>query len=190
MRYQLAAVFLVFLPLVAAAGEFMAIIPSPNTEAVKSRLTITTSDGARFDAPKDAEQVGYENAYISSDGKYVGWLDVYPLPGADFNYPVPGPLVVLDQSKKLYYFRAGPQSIFDWCFVPGVAEVAYESGPLHFSNEANFRLRRISDGRLLATFSFPNQSSAERAAAAKHAPLWVQCVLKQAAANHASMRKG
>lgn len=108
----------------------------------------------------------------------MGWLDMYPLPGADFNYPTPGPLVVLDQSKKLHYFRAGPQSIFEWCFVPGGAEVAYETGPLHFSDEADFFLRRISDGRLLATFSLPNQSSAERAAAAKHAPLWVQCVLK------------
>lgn len=189
MRYKFAAAFLVFLPLVAAAGKFVTITSSPDTGGMKSRLTITTLDGARFDAPKDAEQVGYENAYISPNGKYVGWLDMYPLPGANFNYPVPGPLVVLDQSKKLHYFRAGPESIFEWCFVPGVAEVAYESGPLHFSNAAAFYLRRISDGRLLATFSFPNQSIAERVAAAKRAPRWVQCVLKQAAANYASMRK-
>ena len=72
---------------------------------------------------------------------------------------------MLDQSKKLHCFRAGSQSIFAWCFVPGVAETVYESDPLHFSNEADFYLRRISDGCLLATLSFPNQSSAERAAA-------------------------
>lgn len=72
---------------------------------------------------------------------------------------------MLDQSKKLYCFRAGPQSIFAWCFVPGVAEVAYENGLLHFSNEADFDLRRISDGCLLATLSFPDQSIAESAAA-------------------------
>jgi len=189
MRYKFQALFLAFLPLVVAAGKFKAITPSPDTGGMKSRLTITTSDGARFDAHTNAEQVGYENAYVSPDGEYVGWLDMYPLPGANFNYPIPETLVVLDQSKNLHYFRAGPQSIFEWCFVPGVAEVAYESGPLHFSNEADFYLRRISDGRLLATFSFPNQTSAERTAAAKHAPRWAQCLLKQTAANHASLRK-
>lgn len=189
MRHQFAALLLALVPLSAAAGKFTSITPSPDTGDTKSRLTITISDGARFDAPKDAGQVGYENSYVSPDGKYVGWLAMYLLPGADFNYPIPGPLVVLDQSRKPHYFgEQTSQAIFQWCFVPKVAEVAYMSGTLHFSDAATFYLQRISDGRLLATYDFPDsREKAARAAARKHAPAWVRCVLTQEAANNASM---
>jgi hypothetical protein len=191
LRHQIAAILFALLPLAAAAGKFTSVTPSPDTGDTKSRLTITISDGTRFNAPKDVGQVGYENSYVSPDGRYVGWLDMYPLPGADFNYPIPGPLVVLDLSRKPHYFgEHNSQSIFQWCFVPNVAEVAYMSGTLHFSDAATFYLQRISDGRLLATYDFPDsKEKTARASARKHAPAWMRCVLKQEAANYASMWK-
>lgn len=174
---------LALIPLSAVASKFTSITPSPDTLGMKSQLTIATSDGRRFQAPKARGQVGYTNSYVSPDGKYAGWLVEYPQPGEP-KHPIPGPLVVMDQSLKLHYFSGkNPQAIFEWCFVSKVGAVAYLSGPLHFGNEANFVLRRISDGKTLATFYLPNQTNSQRAASIRHAPAWVRCVARQEAAN-------
>lgn len=186
MRRQMVPLLIALTPLVAVAGEFTSITPSPDTLGMKSQLTITTSGGRHFQAPQGRGQIGYINSYVSPDGKYVGWLAEYPLPGEQ-KHPIPGPLVVMDQSLKLHYFgEKSLQAIFEWCFVPKVGEVAYLSGPLHFSNEANFALRRISDGKTLATFYLPNQTNSQRAASIRRAPAWVRCVAAQEAANSAA----
>ena len=186
-RRQFVALLLVLVPLAAAAGKFTSITPSPDTGNAQSRLTITISDGTRFEAPKDAGQVDYENSYVSSDGKYVGWLAEYSLAGIDG--PIPEALFVLDLSRKLHRFDMGDQAIFQWCFVPKVAEVAYMQGPLHGDDGGSFFLRKISSGHLLATYDIPNSTDSGSAAARKNAPPWVQCVLKQEAANYVSMWK-
>ena len=168
MKGLLAAAILVWPIFVLAAG-FQAIELSED----RARLVITAADGQQFDAPKFSEQVEFGRPRVSADGKYVGWLALFP--NCCTSYPIPLKLVVLDQSRQLHSFEGIKISIFAWCFSPNSPSVAYRQGVLHGSDFRHFELRSISGGRLLAEYDYPHEE-AENIHARKHAPSWVHCV--------------
>ena len=164
-----AAVILLALVSQTASADYKAATLS----ADGSRLVVTTDDGSQFSAPMFSEQVGFEQPRISSNGKSVGWLALYP--NCCTSYPIPLKLVVLDQSRRLHTFEGIKIAIFKWCFLPQSPSVAYMQAVLHGSNSEHFEARSISDGKLLAEYEYPHEET-ENAAARKHAPRWVQCV--------------
>ena len=170
MKRRLAALALVLAcPMIAFGAGYRSATLSDD----RSALIIATSDGTRFDAPKLAEQVEYQDARISADGKHVGWLALFP--NCCTSYPVPLKLVVLDSARQARTFEGGGLALFAWCFMPGAASVSYRQGVLHGSDFRHFERRRISDGRLLAQYEYPHDE-AGNARARKQAPSWVRCV--------------
>ncbi|MES2106342.1 MAG: hypothetical protein V4634_20145 [Pseudomonadota bacterium] len=158
---------LLLCPFVAgAAGHQSAALTKDD-----SGLVLTATDGARFDAPGFPDQVGYSQPHIAPDGKYVGWLALYPNDGT--SYPIPLKLVVLDQSRHLHTFTGIDISIFSWCFMQNSTAVMYMQSPLHFSDYRHFELRRLRDGRLLAKYDDPG-SGANSKQVRKPAPAWVR----------------
>jgi hypothetical protein len=74
------------------------------------KLLITTSDGGQFEAPALPDQVGFDSPEISPDGRYVGWLALFP--NCCTSYPIPGKLVVLGKDRKLRTFDGLNLGIF------------------------------------------------------------------------------
>jgi hypothetical protein len=138
-----------------------------------TRLVITADDGSQFAAPMFGEQVGFQQPRISSNGKNVGWLALYP--NCCTSYPIPLRLVVLDQSRRLHTFEGIELAIFKWCFLPQSTSVAYMQTVVHGSNFEHFEVRSISSGDLLAEYEYPHEEP-ENTAARKRAPSWVRCV--------------
>ncbi len=166
---RIPAVAVMALPLAAAGSTFKAVQLSQD----RTRLTITSADGQRFEAPGLAEQVEFAQPRISADGRHVGWLALFP--NCCTSYPIPLKLVVLDQQRQLHSFVGMEISIFSWCFVPRSSSVAYWQGPLHGSDFRHFERRSIADGRLLGEYEYPHDEAAH-ALARKRAPAWVRCV--------------
>jgi hypothetical protein len=169
MNRTFAAVALMLFPVMVLSGEYRAAALSADGFS----MTITATDGSHFSAPKFADQVGFDQARVSPDGRYVGWLALYP--NCCTSYPIPLRLVVLDQSRQMHTFDGIKIAIFSWCFVPHSASVAYTQSVLHGSNFQRFERREISDGRLLNEYEYPHEE-AESAVARKRAPSWVSCV--------------
>jgi hypothetical protein len=167
VKLRLSALLLALLPVVALAGGYKSASLSDD-QAV---LRITLADGSRFDAPRFAEQVAYSEPRVSTDGRYVGWLALYP--NCCTSYPIALKLVVLDESRHLHTFEGTKIAIFAWCFHANARSVAYAQGVLHGSDYRHFELRRISDERLLAEYEYPHEESA---LAQTRAPSWVRCV--------------
>jgi hypothetical protein len=138
-----------------------------------TRLVITVGDGSQFSAPMFGEQVGFQQARISPNGKNVGWLALYP--NCCTSYPIPLELVVLDQSRGLHTFDGAKLAVFKWCFLPQSTAVAYMQTVVHGSNFEHFEARSIASGKLLAEYDYPD-SEPQNTAAHKRAPGWVRCV--------------
>ena len=160
-----------FMLLVAVTSVSAAKFVSAAVDPAQKNLIITGSDGRTIDPPRVTEQVGFENALISQDGKYVGWLALHP--NCCTSYPVPLTLVVLDQDGRHREFR-GPQAIFSWCFLPARKSVAYRQAVLHGPSETTFELRQIDDGRLLSRFVQPWDYRTQEPAKVR-LPTWAQC---------------
>ena len=163
-----------FLPLMlfmaatsASAGKFVSAAIDP----VQDSLIITGADGQAIEPPKVTEQVGFENALISQDGQFVGWLALHP--NCCTSYPVPLTLVVLDQDGHHREFRS-TQAIFGWCFVPARKSVAYRQTVLHGPSETTFELRRVADGKLLSRFVQPWDYRTQGPGKVR-LPTWAQC---------------
>ena len=166
MKRPLAALVLAFPVVVFAAG-----FRSTELSDDQRNLIITESDGARFDAPKFPEQAEYSHPRISANGRYVGWLALFP--NCCTSYPIPLKLVVLDDSRQLHTFEGIRLAVFAWCFTASSTSVAYSQGVLHGSDFRHFELRRIADSHLLANYEYPH---GEAEVARRHAPSWVRCV--------------
>jgi hypothetical protein len=157
------------LPLVVFAGGYQSAVV---TEEDPSTLTITAADGSQFAAPAFIDQVGFEEARVSPDGKYVGWLALYP--NCCTSYPIPLKLVVLDEARRLHTFVGIELAIIHWCFLPGSASVAYMQTVLHGTSFEHFEWRAIADGKLLGEYEYPDDDE-EQALARRRAPSWVRC---------------
>ncbi len=153
----------------AFADGFTAFSQSPDG----AHLVLIGPGKLPIEAPKYADQVGFSKPQISADGKYVGWLALYP--NCSTSYPIPLRLVVLDASRQLHSFEGIQLATFDWCFLPRAAEVAFTQTTVHGSNFQHFERHTIADERLLATYEYPHEDD-ENALARKRAPKWVRCV--------------
>ena len=138
-----------------------------------AHLVITVDDGSQFSAPTFGDQVGFQQPLISSNGKNVGWLALYP--NCCTSYPIPLRLVVLDESHRMHTFDGIKIAVFKWCFLPNTTSVAYMQTVVHGSNFEHFEVRSIPSGNLLAKYEYPDEEP-EHTAGRKHAPSWVRCV--------------
>jgi hypothetical protein len=169
MKKILLCLTLLFAPILVLAGAFNSFTLSGD----QTSLSITTSDGTEIAAPKYTDQVGFTAPQISADGKYVGWLALYP--NCCTSYPIPLSLVVLDESQRLHSFDGDKLAVFAWCFLPRSAEVAFTQTTVHGSNFQHFEKHAIVDERLIAEYEYPHEDD-ENARARKRAPKWVHCV--------------
>ena len=169
MNRRFAALAIAGLPIIAFAGGFRNAALSNDA----SHLVISPSSGQRFDAPKSPDQVAYGSPYVSHDGRYVGWLALYP--NCCTSYPIALRLVVLDRSRRMHTFEGDKLAISGWCFTPNPGAVAYAQGVLHGSDYRHFELRGILDGDLRASFDYPGTQHGD-IRAHKRAPAWVRCV--------------
>lgn len=136
-----------------------------------SYLVFMAKDGQQFEAPRLADQVGYDMPRISADGRYIGWLAMYP--NCCTSYPIGLKLVVRDPSGKLHTFSGNKLVLFDWCFMPGAPSVAFRQSVLHGTDYMHFEWRGIADERLLGEYDYPPDESEQ---ARERAPDWVRCV--------------
>ena len=147
---------------------------SVQSEDGEARLVITTSDGRRFEAPRQGEQDQFFTAKISADGKYVGWEAGYPGLGASYSMSVH--LTVLDEANRLHNFSGEFGVVYDWCFPSQRAgAVVFSYAFPHGTNMRQFEMRRIEDHRLMASYTLPHEERA-RAKAVEVAPQWLRCV--------------
>lgn len=169
MKLLTAAVLLLSLVSASASAHYM----TAKLTDKGAGLVVTLDDGSQFSAPIFGEQVGFQQPRISSNGKNVGWLALYP--NCCTSYPVPLRLVVLDASRRVHTFDGIEMALFKWCFLPKSTSVAYMQTVVHGSDFEHFEARSISSGNLLAKYEYPKGES-ENAAARRRAPSWVRCV--------------
>lgn len=163
-------VFLALLwPLLAFAGAYATVQVKDDGKY----LVIATTDGRTVVPPKLSGQVGFESAAVSSDGKRVGWLALYP--NCCTSYPIPLELVVLDEHKRIHTLTGNGLAIFGWCFLGNGDEVAYRQTVVHASNYLHFERRRLSDRKLLGEYDYPDDAKENRRAR-DLAPAWVKSV--------------
>jgi hypothetical protein len=116
-------------------------------------LDITAADGGVEQPTRDHDsalggaQTGFSDPKISADGKIVGWLSLYP--NCCTSYDIPRELVLYRDSLVFLRLRGNDQSIFSWSFSNDGSAVAYCQGPLHFSDDRHYELRRIPSGELI-----------------------------------------
>lgn len=117
-------------------------------------LYIITGSGEEIRAPKSKGAVGSDEAKVSSDGRRVGWLALYPFPGLTRGDYDPGPyegsLVIYAGGKVVQRFETD-QMFWDWHFWNGGAQVAFTTGPWH-GGAAQARLCDIVTGKTIATW--------------------------------------
>lgn len=169
MNLRSCVLLLAVLPAIAPAAGYKSAMLSGDGAGV----VITSVDGSQFDAPSVPDQVAFSSPRVSSDGRYVGWLALFP--NCCTSYPVELLLVVLDESRHMHTFDGTKMAMFGWCFPAKAGTVAYAQGVLHGSDFRNFELRRIADGVLVAHYEFPHEEAAN-ALAHNRAPGWVRCV--------------
>lgn len=154
---------------VAFAGSFTSLELSNDQHT----LRITRSDGSQLDAPRYAEQVGFQQPRISRDGRYVGWLALYP--NCCTSYPIPLRLVVMDSAQHLYSFNGIKLAVFNWCFLPHARAIAFTQTVVHGSGFQHFEMRTIAEEKLLAAYEYPDEED-DNIRARQRAPAWVHCV--------------
>lgn len=169
MKRKILTLLLLLLPTLVWASPFATVQLAQDGRS----LSLVDVDGQRVAAPVLADQTGFAAPQVSPDGRYVGWLALYP--NCCTSYDIPLMLVVVDADRRIRRFEGSGQAIFAWCFTPGSAAVAYMQTVLHGSNHAHFAWHSLRDGRRLARYDYPDEP-ADNAAARKAAPPWVQCV--------------
>lgn len=85
------------------------------------QLVLMTRSGPES-APREADQVGFSQPRVSSDGRHAGWLVL--LPNCCTSYPISLTLIVMGPRRSVHRFE-GPQATFGWCFAESVAAVVY-----------------------------------------------------------------
>jgi len=152
----------------ANAAEFRAVRLSDDGK----ELVITQFDGSTVRAPRLQDQDSFDTAQVSTDGRYVGWLALYPL-GASYSEPIE--LVVLSQRQRLHRFHGHFGMVFRWCFWPKQNAVVYAFSFPHGQTDTGFELRRIDDERLLGRYAIPFDAG-KRNGTIRVAPAWVRCI--------------
>lgn len=138
-------------------------------------LRLHRADGSHAYAPKLESQDSFGKPAVASDGRYVGWLALFPDQGASYSQPLY--LTVMDTSNRLTRFRGGFGMVFNWCFSPRGTEVLFQSTFPHGPTPVELEMRRISDGRLLHRLEFPEKDFLHDGEASRHQslPSWAKC---------------
>jgi hypothetical protein len=150
------------------------------TQALLARdggsLRLHRADGSQSAAPKLEGQDAFEEPAVASNRRYVGWLALFPNQGASYSQPLY--LVVMDTSNRLQRFRSDFGMVFSWCFSPKGTEVVFHSMFPHGPTPVEFKMHRISDGRLLRRLKLPEDDSLHNGEPNWHQPLpsWTKCM--------------
>ena len=120
-------------------------------------------------APALPEQVAFSAPRVSLDGRYAGWLALFP--NCCTSYPIPLVLVVIGPGRSLHRFE-GSQATFAWCFAASGREVVYRRSALHGPGPEYFERRRIEDGVLLSSHE---QATVKSTEPESELPQWASC---------------
>ena len=123
-----------------------------STLLAKDQQSLTIKGGGKnMLAPMtEAEQQGFSQVQLSSDGKKVGWLALTR--NCCTSYPLPTALLIFSHGKVVQRFTLAPP-IWQWQFMPDNKTVAYQQAYPHGLSPIVYTLARIADGKPLATFS-------------------------------------
>jgi hypothetical protein len=130
------------------------------------QLRILTEDGREIAPKKEPDQVAFEEAIVSPDGRAVGWLAEYP--NCCTSYPIPLELVIY-ASGKLRKFTGSGLPVWQWCFQAGGKRVAFEQETVHGGMGVHYELRDVMSGRLVAEYDPPDTNSD----VTRNVPSWV-----------------
>jgi len=136
-------------------------------------VTLTTIDGTSVEAPKIKRQVAFGRTEISPDQHRVIWQALEPNSGT--SYPIPTALVVFGANRIERVIRED-QCIFRPMFAKNGSAVADITAALHGDTGGWAHLRRLSDGKQIATYLVPNNRDDDYTdydAAVRKAPGWV-----------------
>jgi hypothetical protein len=140
-------------------------------------LRLQRAGGTQSAAPKLEGQSAFGEPAVASNGRYVGWLALFSNEGASYDQPLY--LVVMDTSNRVQRFRSDFGMVFGWCFSPKGTEVVFQSMFPHGPTPVEFKMHRISDGKLLRRLKLPEDDSFYDGELKWHQPLpsWTKCVV-------------
>jgi len=144
-----------FLLLAIAPRIYSGAVLSPDERT----LTLVTPKGQTLAPKTQPDQVGFTSAQLSADHRLAGWLTL--VPNCCTSYPIPSTLVIMKNGKVVQKFRE-ELAIFHWAFSADGATVAYQGSTVHGCAATFYRLRRVSDGEILATFECNCESGGAR----------------------------
>jgi hypothetical protein len=156
------ALLCLFVAPAAQAGPFV----GSTLSADRASLVVRTADES-FPAPKtEAEQRGFDQPQVSSDGKFVGWVALET--SCCTSYPLPITLVLLRDDRSLFRFDEG-LPIWAWKFEQG-GTVAFRQRTTHGTSTVTYNLIRIRDRKLIGQYEcFSEDASSET----PRVPNWV-----------------
>jgi hypothetical protein len=134
------------------------------------QLRIVTNDRRQIAPRKEAGQVGFDKVAISSDGRSVGWVALYP--NCCTSYPVPLKLMIYSNGR-LRKFAGSGLPIWRWRFESGDKQVAFEQETVHGGLGTHYELRDLGTGRLIAEYNPPVDRD-NRPMPGQDIPKWVK----------------
>ncbi len=138
-----------------------------------NQLGISRTDGKTISAPRLPGQIGYEKAFVSSTGRYVGWIATF---GGGHTWDTSGTtLVVMNERGKTLAFEGNKEGIENWCFTPNEQVVFRQVPDPRRDQPMHIERRRLSDGKLIASGSLP-RTSGYRPNEIPH-PAWAKCLM-------------
>jgi hypothetical protein len=115
----------------------------------QGQLHIKLASGKEILPQKSKGQESFGDAWISHDGRTVGWLVMYPYPDTSqaWRGPLGGALVLYRAGRILHSFKDVP--IWEWEFQDDGKRVVYRVAPMHGGSQTCF-LRDVDSGRIIA----------------------------------------
>jgi hypothetical protein len=139
----------------------------------RGQLRIVTQSGRTIVPKKLADQVGFDAAQVSPDGRAVGWLAQFP--NCCTSYPIPLKLVIRSNGRDRTFTGDDDLPVWRWRFTAGGKQVAFEQETVHGGMGIHYELRDVATGKLIAAFDpapgYERNSGAEADSVA--VPEWV-----------------
>jgi hypothetical protein len=137
---------------VLAIGSVSAAVETYQTASIdqNGQLRIVTTDRREIVPKKERDQAGFDKPAISEDRRVVGWLALYP--NCCTSYPIPLKLMTYANGKRRTFTGAG-LPIWQWRFVEGGKQIAFEQETVHRGLGVHFELHDTGTGRLIAEYS-------------------------------------
>lgn len=141
----------------------------------EGQLGVARSDGKTIPAPRRPNQIGYEAAFVSSTGRYVGWIATF---GGGHAWDTTGTtLVVMNERGKTLAFEGNKEGIENWCFTANDEHVVFRQVPdPRRGQPMHIERRRLSDGKLITSGSL-SRTSDYQPNAIPH-PSWAKCLVE------------